>query len=271
MLGRRSPNILLFIHSVLAQIRGWRSRNPFYRACDMRAAVNAYGNRGVHYCVLEHSIRTAMLEELPALDALVSALPHPLSEAELWREPRKTLASPMNFGFVGRALKEKGFELFLELAERIKDSQPELAEFHALGWLPKSTADARLAILTTKPHADRTIRSEYVAAIRSMDYVVVPYREVYGLIASGSLLDAVAAARPIIVPAMPLTRDLFNRYGDIGYIFSDGELPSLVEKLITLPDPARFRRQVENLAILAADRLPQALAKTFQTIVRDFR
>ena len=68
-------------------------------------------------------------------------------------------------------------------------------------------------------------------------------------------------ADPLLTLDGPLSRRLFQDAGDIGHLCRDPEhLACTVDELARLPDPARYRAQVENLKRLRASRTPHALA-----------
>jgi hypothetical protein len=83
------------------------------------------------------------------------------------------------------------------------------------------------------------------------------------------LLDAIAFEKPVIARKIPIFEKLFERHGDIGYLFdSDAELRGVIEHILEAADKPRYCRQVENLRALRKLRTPEALATTYGEICK---
>lgn len=252
----RSVHIVL--HGNLTVLWSWRSRNPLTRLTDLRTAMGLPSRLPVRYFVMEPAIRGELLATLPRLNPLdVRLLPHPVSSVEASLEGRGDLETPVRIGFMGAASAEKGFGSFLDIARRA--AGPE-TEFHAVGRLGADMAGQDLGVLATKPLAAGKVgRADYVQRLAGMHYVCMPYgAEHYRYSPSGVLADALALARPIMAFDLPIFRDLFDRFGDIGHLCrNEEEMAELIRG--GLWNRVRYRDQVETMREARAPRLADRL------------
>jgi hypothetical protein len=254
----------------LSGVVGSRYRNPLRRFQDMRTALTLLGNNGIQYLFLEESIRNAVLQNLPFLSGNVEALEHPVAPNEGLTLSAE-LTQPIRFGFLGLADQAKGFPVFHELAKRITATHGSLAEFHAIGHLPKNgKLVLGLEALSTKPGNTLMSREDYLEAVKMLHFIVLPHQALsYNLTASGVLLDAITWEKPIIARTIPIFEMMFERYGDIGYLFDDdAELIGIAEEILQSTDKVRYQRQVLHLRSLRMSRSPESLAKIYQDICR---
>jgi glycosyltransferase involved in cell wall biosynthesis len=247
-------DVHIVLHGNLTLLWSWRSRNPLVRLTDLRTAMGLPSRLAIRYFVMEPAIRGELLATLPGLDpADVRLLPHPVSSVEASMEGRGELGTPVRIGFMGAASKEKGFGAFLKIARRVAGPG---VEFHAVGRLGTDMAGEDMAVLATKPVLDGKVgRAEYVERLAGLHYVCMPYEAAhYRYSPSGVLADALALARPILAFDLPIFRDLFDRFGDIGHLCRDrDEMAELIRR--GLSDRHRYRGQVEAMRRARAPRL----------------
>jgi hypothetical protein len=259
------------LHGPLGGIIGRRHRHPIRRFQDMKTALTILGNDNFQYIVLEESLRTALLQNLPAMENKVYLLPHPLppNEAESNADNLKT---PIQFGFLGLANKPKGFPVFVKLAQEIVMQFPAQAEFHAIGRIPSDGSIAlEMDALTTKPGMERLSREDYINEVDCLHFILLPHEaSKYELKSSGTLLDALAWAKPLIARRMALFENMFLKHGDIGYLFStDLELKSIVEHIVQEVDTVRYHQQVLNIKIARRSRVPKTLSVDYRKIYEE--
>ncbi len=133
-------------------------------------------------------------------------------------------------------------------------------EFHAVGRLGADMGGADLGALATKPlETGKVGRAEYVERLAAMHYVCMPYGAGhYRYSPSGVLADALALARPIMAFDLPIFRDLFDRFGDIGHLCRNAEeMAELIRS--GLWNRVRYRDQVETMRAARAPRLADRL------------
>jgi hypothetical protein len=254
----------------LSGIVGKRYRRPIQRFQDMKTALTILANKNIQYLVLEKPIRKTILQNLPMLSGKIEALEHPISPTEGGLET-VDLIEPIRFGFLGVALKSKGFPLFVELADEVTAKYGRRLEFHAIGL--SRGGDTPLngtSALATKPADKQMPRAEFVRGVSPLHFVVLPHEAAsYTLSASGVLLDAITFEKPIIARKIPIFEAMFEKHGDIGYLFNDDtDLTGIVERILQTADKSRYRRQVLNLRSARKSRDPEVLAAAYREMCR---
>jgi hypothetical protein len=275
LMGRRRTidRIAAILHGNAAQIAGWRARNPFVRLTQLRAALG-WAPPDTRFVVLESSIRRALLEAAPELSGRLHVVPHPLplaearssSDAAQPREPAGT--GGLKIAFLGGAYPNKGFAAFLTLARALKGRRGDAFEFQAIGWLPPQSAGLDMSSLSLRPAPHKIDRAQFVTALSGVDYVCMPYDPgAYRFSASGTLLDAIAHAKPVLAIRTPMLDDLRRDFGDIGE-FGDSieDLCNCIESLPTAGTAERYKLQVANLSRIAASRSPVFVAAALDAL-----
>lgn len=254
-------------HGILTSLTGWRSRNPFIRMTDYRSALTCGSDPRIQYIVLEESIQKKLIALLPSLKNQVELLEHPIPPGEKTLH-RLDLAPPVCFGYLGLVNETKGFSSFNDVAGAISKEYPGRAQFHVIGHLPKSTPKYETPYLEKKPSQTKLPRDEFIRGLSQLHYVCLPFKkEHYELCASGVLLDAITYEKPVLARRLPIFENIFERFGDIGYLFANQtEFQAIIEKIVVNPDPATYGRQMENLKKVRMSRAPEALALQYKTI-----
>ena len=265
-LMRRRTRIQVGLHGNLNDAFGWRSRNPLARALDLHAALSNHHGGRVRFLVMENAIREALIKRIPAAAERTDVFPHPINKAEADAAQPKVLTTPVRIGLVGQATEAKGITSFLALARDFRQALPDAVTFHLVGH-PAAGADvSAFAVLHDPLPTAWPTRLEFIEKLLSLHYVCLPLRpDYYELSASGALLDAITWLRPIIATRIPITVDLFERFGDIGELCDDmDDMRAAITRLASTPDPARYDRQVANLRRARDSRMPEALAADYR-------
>jgi hypothetical protein len=106
-------------------------------------------------------------------------------------------------------------------------------------------------------------RDVFRQRLGSLHFVFLPYRSsgYYDLSASGALLDAVTWLKPVMTTNVPLTRALFHRYGDVGYLCDDiTQMGCAIEEAISQLDDAYYQQMRHRLKMARDTRTPHCLA-----------
>jgi hypothetical protein len=262
-----TPGSLQIVLHGLSGVVGKRSRRPIIRFQDMRTAVKLFGNRGIHYIVLEQSICDTAIRKLPSLAGKIDTLEHPISPSQTDLPPIN-LTEPIRFGFLGLADKAKGFPVFLETANHFGARYGKRVEFHAIGHLPTNCMTLNGAhALATKPQYTLMSREEFLNGVAPLHFIVLPHEATaYTLTASGVLLDAIAWAKPVIARKIPIFESMFNKHGDIGYLFGNNEeLKDVIEGILQCNN-SQYQRQIVQLRKARASRNPETLAEVYNAI-----
>ena len=130
----------------------------------------------------------------------------------------KIIQAPIKVGFLGHCSLTKGFDIFVELAHRF--TGPDL-EFHAIGLANKNAAYLDVSVLRRAPSPEPVPRDLYVAAVADMDLICLPMPSGYNYVASGSVIDAIAATKPIAVIRNEAYAALSNAHGPFGPMAAD--------------------------------------------------
>jgi glycosyltransferase involved in cell wall biosynthesis len=209
-LHRNIKGLQVILHGNISAIAGWQSRNPFVRLLDLRTAMRSIRHPKLRYVVLEEGIREELLLELPSLPIPVDVLPHPISSQERRIAPGRELDLPLNIIFLGLATEAKGFDVFLRLAKRTTEVYKGNVVFNACGRYPSdmSVGSSGVSVLKEGLQLASTPlpRKIFLQGVNASHFVCIPYSgKHYRLSASGVLLDALAAGKPVITMKVPIT------------------------------------------------------------------
>ena len=207
-------------------------------------------------------MKEAINDTLPAVSPAVVTLEHPILSSEWTANPQLTPTGKVKIGFVGHARRAKGFDLFVELAHRC--SRDDI-EFHAIGHSSPETDQLDLSRLARKPSQMPLLRDEYLAALEGVDLVCLPLPgHVYNFTGSGTVSDAIAALKPLIVFRNRTMKAIFARYGPIGWLADDrDDFFRLVGELGPIEVARWHASLVNNLRALREARRPELLAKSY--------
>ena len=245
----------MILHNHLAAAVSWRSRNPFIRTFDLISVLQHPLPPRVRLVALELGIGEAVAAIAPALAPSLETLEHPVLVSEWGAAPAEDAVPPvLRFGFLGHASADKGFVLFAELA---RTSHGPAREFHAIGLASPEARVLDLGGLTRKPSLASTPRDEYVAALARLDLVCLPLSRNYQYVASGSVIDAIAALKPLVCVRNRSLDAIVARYGAIGYMAeSEDDLVAFIRGLTPAAFAARRGEWVGNLRRLRDARGP---------------
>jgi glycosyltransferase involved in cell wall biosynthesis len=267
VLGAKWPSISaaplhMILHSYLGDAMLWRSRNPFIRAGDFVAQMRRRLPPRVRLVALELGVKEAIAEISSTLPPSVQTLEHPILVSEWMPRIEPPRDKRIRIGFVGHSSRTKGFDVFVEMAHLCR--RPDL-EFLAVGLRATDVEDLDLSPLTLAPSRTPLPRDEYLRALAGIDLVCLPLSSrAYDFIASGSVSDAIAAAKPLLALRNRTLAAIFDRYGPIGHLAgSSAELIEFVQGLRYDEFVARRAQWVENLVRLREARRPEALARDY--------
>jgi hypothetical protein len=252
ILRRRWPLVApsplhIVLHNHIAEAMMWRSRNPLVRRFDLLSRFRH---------PMPESVRLIALA--PALRGALATLEHPILESD-WVPPRDIAGrgGPLRIGFLGFAALDKGFGDFAAWARR--SAGPERS-FHAVGLAAPDAWTLDLSGLSTLPARTSVPRDAYTAGVADCDVVCLRLSPLYDYVASGSVMDAIAALKPLYsVRNHSLTR-LEERYGAFGVL--TGSVEELGEVICSLDRPTvadRAAEWMESLARIRMARRPEAL------------
>jgi glycosyltransferase involved in cell wall biosynthesis len=270
-LSRRRIGVQVGLHGDLNSLFGWRSRNPLSRALDLPSMMRARGPRHLRFLVLEEAIREELARLAPEAARRTDVLPLPINVAELPLVPEPRLARPLRIGFIGQATEAKGIGAFLEIARDFKARYGDAVEFHLIGRVPPGAELQRFAVLDSPVSTEHLARQDFQDRLAGIHFAFLPFQPgYYNLSASGALLDAMTWTKPVIATSLPIVAGLFGRHGDIGYLCNDTDaMRGTLEQVVSGMDQERYQRQVDALRRARETRMPAALARLYEAIIRD--
>jgi len=229
----RYPDLIIHavMHGNMADLAGWRSRDPRRRWIDEHYIASAARAGGPGWYGLAHPL---LVWPHPTL---ASEAPQPTP----WQPgPRLRITVP------GVANREKGFDDVLNLAAGAPQH-----DWYVTGRLGAEYRDGPPPMPAA---SGRLPRPAYLAALRRADYAILMQRPEYEMTASGSLLDCATSRVPLIGLQTPALSALAIGHGPLGYL-----LPTIsdVQALLaseTLQDRAAYARFQANLSALHQSR-----------------
>ena len=256
----RQLQIHAVMHGNMADLPGWRSRDPRRRWIDLRAGLGIAHHPRIHLVVLEDFIASAAAAGGSGWRGIANPLtvwPHPTAAEE---EPVASTWAPgprLRLTVPGVANREKGFDDVLTLAAATPQHDwfvtGRLGSEYREGPPPMPAAPGRLS------------RGDYLRTLRGADYAVLMQQPAYDLIASGSVLDCATNRVPLIALRTPALTALFAPYGAPGYLVPDIEAARALLHSLALRDPATYARFQASLGALHRDRTAAALAPCIRT------
>jgi glycosyltransferase involved in cell wall biosynthesis len=259
-LAVRNVRIFAVLHGNLDQAAtGWRSRDPRRRWFDDRSSLAVAVHPSIWFVVLEHSIARAAIAKGLVPQNRCIVWPLPINEGELRSVPCLPDPQRVRIAFLGSAKRSKGFGDFLDLSRHVMASSDRY-EFSLIGGLYDRFPAEDLAHIAPPPGF--LDRDAFLERLHAVDYVCLPLKgETYTLSASGALIDAIAALKPIIALPTPAVLDLFQN-GPVGLMCDDmRSMIEIVSDTDRLCDPVAYAAFQQNLAREQARRVPSVLAE----------
>jgi hypothetical protein len=267
VIGRRWPDIScaplhLILHGHLGGAMVWRSRNPLIRADDFMAHLKQPLPRSVSIVALELGIKEAISEIAPSIAPSILTLEHPILVSEWAEDPPLTRVGSIKIGFAGHARRDKGFDVFAEIARSCSRTD---IEFLAVGHSSPETDQVDMTKLSRKPAKTPLCRKEYLRALAEVALVCFPFHSrAYDFTGSGTVSDSIAILRPLIAIRNRTLEAIFKRYGPIGCLADDKQ--TLGEAIRVLDRTALARQYsgwVANLKVVREARSPDALGRIY--------
>lgn len=261
--GITTKPIHLLMHAQLGDAMIWRSRNPLIKAGDFVSQLNKRVANNIKLVALELGVAKSITQIAPHLAKNIVTLEHPVVPDECFDIPQ--VNQKIKIGFLGHANRNKGFDIYSEIALNCNNSN---IEFHAIGIEAKP--DGRpidTTALFRKPTPGGLSREEYLAGLRDVDLICSPlYSRCYDFIASGTVSDAITNLKPIIGLKSNTLQGIQEKYGPIGELFDNAE------KMLSFFNDLQYKKFVEfnhnwraNLLKVRCSRLPDKLSAKYSS------
>ncbi len=173
---------------------------------------------------------------------------HPISEVHNGNNRFKKIS----FVFTGVCTSNKGFDFFCRIWKNFFD-EPNL-EFLVSGSIDMDYYNflcSEFGFLKDFPISQHFIsKSDYDKNCLTATHIILPQREQYSYISSGSFLDCFIYLKPVITLENDMSLYYFEKYGDIGYLCkSEDEMLQTIRKIISVNDLGEYFVKVKNLKI----------------------
>lgn len=145
------------------------------------------------------------------------------------------------FNYIGRILKEKGVDVYIDAAKKIKKKYPN-TEFNMLGFIEPTEIHYEKELKELeKDGIVRYLGSQKdVRPFIALSHATI-HPSMYGEGMSNVLLESASSGRPVISTDNPGCRETFVD-GETGLLFKGGDSKSLyniIEKFLSMPNEAR--------------------------------
>ena len=222
-------------------------------------------NRRSLQITLAGSIRRELLTKVPEMTGSLHAIRHPYFFEDV--APSQLPGSgPITFSYLGLVDLKKGSREFAELAASMNGDGR--AHFDLIGGVRPGDPDMGPSV---KRYVENGFldRAAYERRLRETGYAVFPYQpDYYKLVASGAVLDAFSAGKPIIALRNSQFEEMFDSMGDIGYLCDDmAAMRSVIEGLLRDPPRERYLRQSETILARRALFGPEAVGEQLRSIL----
>lgn len=235
----RRPAVAFIHHAGLLSLLSSRRYHPLLTVANGR----------VKQVVLGSSIRAEVVRQLPAIGAHLASIRHPYLFDPAAPSDLPSAGAP-SFAFLGMVAENKGFADFARLAEEL-GQRPGQAQvrFDLIGGVPADATAAIPASVRSHAAAGPLTRETYERLLQETSYTIFPYEPgFYSLVASGAVLDTLAAGKPLIALRNSQFEEMFQAMGDIGYLCADlAEMRAVIDGILKDPPRARYRQQSENI------------------------
>lgn len=261
--------ILAIPHSVLATLKQACPRKPWSQIIHFPRALKMLKNSRIRYIALGEPILQTLQKEFPRLAVHFSSMDLPNFMPPYGADENKVNPSlRMHFGFLGIASRERGFDEFVRLAERVYEEYVDV-RFSLVGCVKETEVhfwrDAKVEGLRSDPLSQK----EYYAKGTALTYLIwtaVPAH--YQLVASASFLDALALGKPGIYLRNPYVEFYFKEMGDIGFLCDS--LQEMEKKVLEISSNFPAERYKEQCAAIERGRQrfsPEHLASRIREII----
>ena len=254
------------LHGELSMILGRQQRRPWNRALGLKSALRWQAPRALRLMVLGESIKREVAQVLP-------------SHRDIWRSMElvtlhvndrpvnhRGLGQPMRFGFLGAA--SKGFGAFCQLAQSITQDCPN-AQFEMVGFLGNAELPENAKQYVTGLSETPLTSEEYGTRVESLTYCVgLDNPAHHRLAGSGTFVDGLLHAKPLIALRNPYLAYYFEIMGDIGYLCDSlDEVTACIKRILVEPPTERYARQVDNIVKGRAIFSPEAAAPKLRQVL----
>lgn len=253
-------------HNQLSTSMRWRSRNPIYKYFDYLSVISRGLPNNQKLVLLELGLAEVLAEIAPKIQPSMVTIEHPVQEREWLPAKVITENSTINIGFLGNCGVGKGFDQFLKLASEYSGNK---YQFYAIG-KNNITLTNELSFdgLKVKPADAHLPRDTFIKLLAEIDIVCLPLPKTTSYVSSGSIIDAFAASRPLIISTNQSVRSIQQKYGDYGFVYSNAEELHKFLRNLTLDTFKKSNQDwLKNIEKIKQNRSEKGIAKQLQQAI----
>ena len=154
--------------------------------------------------------------------------------------------APVVFNYMGRIMRDKGVDDYIEAAKRIKEKYPN-TEFNMLGFIEPTEKHYESELQRLGKAGIiiyRGSQKDVKPGIKRAHAIIHP--STYGEGMSNVLLENASSGRPIITTDNPGCRETVDN-GETGYIYNGGNVDELIKKILLFISLANDERRLMGL------------------------
>lgn len=214
----KSASMHFVQHNQLSTAMKWRSNNPIYKYFDYLSVVNRGLPKQHKLILLELGLDDVLVKLAPKIAPSIVTIEHPVQEREYMPPKPVEPGAPIKIGFLGNCGQGKGFDKFLAIAKQFSG---EKYQFYAIGKNNiKETEEVNFDGLAVKPANGYLPREDFVRLLSDIDMVCLPLPKTTSYVSSGSIIDAFAASKPLIITNNQSVKAIEKKYGEYGFTYS---------------------------------------------------
>ncbi|RKD76311.1 glycosyltransferase involved in cell wall biosynthesis [Sinobaca qinghaiensis] len=223
-----------------------------------------YSNFSVHL-LFENIFKINLEKELKSSLDKCYIIPHFLISNSPSENNKKSTSDITKILYLGNDRDNKGLEVLMKAVNRFdrKDWLNNL-EINVAGKLSKTYSCDKINFYNY-----RTSDSEYKKFILETDFIVLPYRNTFMNRVSGIFFESLSYEKPIIASDIDLFKQYFKEYGQIGYLFTEGNQESLFNLLVKLQTQNRneYKKFLKNIKQMKEDYSIEVIQDAYKKLI----
>ena len=253
-------NLHFIQHDQFARMIEWRSKNIITKHFDYLSVLGRGLPERQKLIVLELGLKNLLSKHATKLAPSIVTIEHPVLESEWLNAKPLTPKQPIKVAFLGNCGKGKGFDKFLRLAEKFSGDK---YQFYAIGKnnIPEKD-NLSFSGLTVLPANGHMPRERFIELLEEVDMVCLPLPTSTSYVSSGSIIDAFAGLKPLIITENQSILAIQEKYGKYGEIVKNqDEMDSFFEQFTQERFQELYATWQTSLLKIRTARAEEALGK----------
>lgn len=245
-------HVLAVPHSILESLVARQSYRPWYLLLNFKNVLKIWNMKRIRYLILGESILRRLTMVVKGIHEYCCVIDHPYVFNEINKSP-ESKGDKTVFGFVGVAHRNKGFDQFILMADKILSANDmnnrKVMEFVCVGKITDPSINVGAIKNVRMPFLEHIPRDKFNLLCDEITYAVFPYKkETYSLYPSGAFFDALSHAKPVICIRNAYFEHYFNVLGDIGYLCENyDEMTNVIQSIVDVFPYERYKKQCDTI------------------------